>query len=119
MEPIEYDFEFPRGDSVPIRFRLKDYMKRIIVPTASTEIYFTLKTNYRKTEYVLQKKYSTGDIYLDGEFINIFMKHTDTASLKLGGTYDYDISVIDGDYAGTLYFGTITLTREATHLANE
>ena len=119
MEPIEYDIEFPRGDTCAYKFKLIDAQKNILHPSASTEIYFTLKTNHNNTNAILQKKYSLGEITLDGDFLIIFFKHSDTTGLKMDFNYEYDISVIDGDFVGTLYIGKMRLSREVTHLANE
>lgn len=119
LEPKEVDISFPRGDTFPVKFKLVDAQKQVIVPSATTEIYFTLKNNYEQDSAILQKKYSTGDITVDGENAYFYMNHTDTTGLKIGGKYKYDISVKDTDYVGTLYIGTISLTNEATHLVNE
>lgn len=120
MEPLEVDFEFPRGDTAPLSWRLTDAQKELIKIVNTTEIYFTMKKNYNTQNVIVQKKRSTGDIYFDEDSSTCltFLKHLDTATLSYG-KYVYDIQINDSGYISTLARGQVTLTNEATHLANE
>lgn len=121
MEPLEYDFEFPRGDTPPLKFKLTDAAKNVLPPTEDIELYFTLKKNYNTSQAILQKKYSSGDIVYDTEndVYYLIMEHEDTATLNYG-KYVYDIQVkTTQGYVKTLAIGQITLTNESTHIANE
>ena len=59
MEPKEYDIEFPRGDTCPLKFNLLDENNNFIELTENDEMYFTVKKGYGTNEYIFQKKYST------------------------------------------------------------
>lgn len=117
MEPKEFDFEFPRGDTCPISFDITDSEGNSL-DLSSSEIYFTLKKNYNTTNYILQKKKSTSGITIDGKQGSLVLTHNDTAELSYGN-YVYDIQIKSGDYVKTLVLGTITLTNESTFKANE
>ena len=116
MEPKEVDFEFPRGDTLPILFDFKDILGTNL--TQLDEIYFTLKKNYNTEEYILQKRLTRGEIEkVDNQFA-LELSHTDTATLAYGN-YVYDIQIKSGTYVRTAYKGQITLTEEATFISNE
>ncbi len=123
MEALEVDFEFPRGDTPPISFRITDLdLQELDLENA--EIYFTMKKNANVTNFILQKKYSTGEITVDGDQGSFIMEHEDTANLKYGN-YWYDIQIMlprEGTtkpYVKTLAVGHITLTNESTFISNE
>lgn len=118
MEAQEFDFEFPRGDTCPIQFTVKTKDGQDVDLAQATEIYFTVKKNYNTSTAILQKKKSTGDITIDGSQGKIFLTHNDTKELSYGA-YVYDIQITSGDYVKTVVLGTITLTNESTHYANE
>lgn len=119
MEPKEFDFEFPRGDTLPISFNLTDADgKSLDLSSNDTEIYFTLKENYNTAQYIIQKKKTTGDISVEDTNVSFVINHNDTAKLKYGN-YVYDISFKSGDFVKTLFIGKITLTNESTFIENE
>lgn len=117
MEPKDFDIEFPRGDTCPLLFELSD-LKEHPLNMESAEIYFTVKKSYNSSEYIFQKKYSRGEIELEGTEGKLIINHNDTADLKYGN-YVYDLQFKDGEYVKTLLKGTITLSNESTHLINE
>ena len=118
MEPLEFDFSFPRGDTCPVSFNLTDADGEALTPTSATEIYFTLKNNYNETSFILQKRLSTGAITVVDGLCSFTLTHADTAALSYG-KYNYDIQLKENGYVKTLVIGEIELTSEATHLANE
>lgn len=118
MEPKEFDIPpFARGDTIPISFDLTDKNGNEL-NLDEAEIYFTMKKNYNKADYIVQKKLSTRDIEINDTTGNFILQHNDTAELKYG-EYVYDIQFTSGDYVKTLVRGTITLSEEATHKVNE
>ena len=117
MEPKEFDFEFPRGDTCPLSFDITDNEGNPLDLT-STEIYFTLKNNYNTSTALLQKKKSTGGITVDENKCSLVLTHDDTAEMSYG-KYVYDIQIKSSTYVKTLALGQITLTNESTHKANE
>lgn len=117
MEAKEFDFGFPRGDTMPVSFELTDSNGNEL-DFSSAEVYFTVKKSYATQNYILQKKKSTGGITINGKKGTLVLEHNDTAELSYGN-YVYDIQVKSGDYVKTLVIGTITLTNESTWKANE
>lgn len=118
MEPLEYDIEFPRGDTCPISFTLTDANGEPLVPTAETEIYFTVKKNFNTQTALIQKRLSTSGITVENGICSLTLTHLDTASMSYG-KYRYDVQLKDGSYVKTLIIGQLTLTNEATFLSNE
>lgn len=118
MEPKEFDFEFPRGDTCPITFSVKDKSGSEVDLSQASEIYFTVKKNYNTSEAILQKKYTTNQITVSGKTGTIILTHDDTKNLAYG-KYVYDIQIMSGTYVKTVVLGEITLTNESTHYANE
>lgn len=112
------DIEMIRGDTQPIKFQILDGDGNVLKLDSTDELYFTMKKNYKKTDYVLQKRFSRNEItYQEGYYL-FTLEHDDTAELKYGG-YVYDIQLVSGTIVATIALGTITLTEEATFKANE
>ena len=118
MEAKEYDFEFPRGDTCPVKFDVVDNNGNALDLSTVSEIYFTLKKNYNTATAILQKKYTTGGITVEGNVGSLVLTHDDTKELSYG-RYVYDIQIVSGTYVKTIVLGEITLTNESTHYANE
>lgn len=118
MEPEEYDIEFPRGDTCPLRFELIDNEGNKIELKDEDELYFTMKKGYGVSEYILQKKFSNAEIKQSDGVCSLVLLPDDTNKLKYG-TYVYDLCIKSGDFTKTLCLGQITLTNEATFVNNE
>lgn len=117
MAVKEFDFELVRGDTTPITFSLKDAVGTDL-EVAPDEIYFTVKQNYTKQDYIFQKRLTRGDITFDNGVCSLILSHRDTATMKYG-SYVYDIQIKSGDFYKTVCRGSITLDSESTWLANE
>lgn len=114
MEPKEFDFEFPRGDTCPYLFEITDKEGNPLeINVGNTEITMTVRDTSKKI--VIQKKYSRGEIEVNGINAKLIIEHKDTEHLKINGKYNYDIQFNSGDYYKTLIIGTITLSREETY----
>lgn len=113
------DYEFIRGDTKIIGgFQLVDEEGNILKLDDTDELYFTVKKNSKKNDFVLQKRFSKGEIkYQNGVYYTI-LEHEDTAKLKYGA-YEYDFQLVSGKFVKTPISGTITLTDEITHISNE
>lgn len=113
------DFEFVRGDTYSVKFQITDADKSVLVLEDGDELIFTMKTSYKTNKATLQKRLSKGEITAteDG-YYHITFSHLDTAELKYG-TYVYDIQLMSEDLVSTIALGSVTLTEEATFLANE
>lgn len=116
MEPKEFDFEFPRGDTCPLSFTIHDSEENEL--SNFDEIYFTLKKSYTQNDYLLQKRLSRKEITYSENQYNLILFHEDTANLAYGN-YVYDIQVKSGIYYKTICKGTITLSNESTFISNE
>ena len=117
MEPKEFDFEFPRGDTCPVSFDIVDSEGNEL-DLSTSEIYFTMKKNYNTQDAILQKRKSLGGITVNGKTGSLVLTHDDTAELSYG-KYVYDIQIKSSTYVKTLAIGQITLTNESTHKSNE
>ena len=82
MEPKEFDFQFPRGDTCPLEFRISDSAGNFLLPKEGDELSFTLKNNFKTKDAILQKKFSQGDFAIEDEIIRFYLYHEDTANLK-------------------------------------
>lgn len=118
MEAKEFDFSFPRGDTCPIEFELTDNTGNELNIDDSTEIYFTIKKNYKTSDTIIQKRLSRGEIQVNGKICTLIINHADTINMNYG-KYKYDIQFKSGDYVKTLAIGEIELTNEITHYCNE
>ena len=118
MESKEFDIEFPRGDTCPVSFQLIDENGDIIKLKDDDELYFTMKKSYNEKEYILQKKYSTGEIVQqDGKCVFTILSK-DTNELNYG-SYVYDLCFRSRDLTKTICIGQITITNEVTFIGNE
>ena len=114
MEAKEFDIEFPRGDTCPLKFTLEDKDGNILVLGSSDELFFTIKNNFNTNTVKLQKKYSTGDIVQEeDQSYKLIIEAEDTANWKYG-SYVFDICLVSGDYTKTIAIGNLTLTNEVT-----
>lgn len=118
MEPEEFDIEFPRGDTCPLKFNLLDNKSNTLELTPADEMYFTVKKNFNTPTVIFQKKFSEGDIEKDEDGYKIILTSEDTASLNYG-SYVFDICIKSTDLVRTVARGTVTLTNEVTFISNE
>lgn len=114
MEPKEFDFEFPRGDTLPFTWEMTDANAQMLEMTPEKcELTFTARDASKNI--VIQKFYSKGEIEVVGIKASLFFKHEDTMNLKINGTYEYDVQFNSGDYYKTMILGKIKLTKELTY----
>ena len=113
MEPKEFDFEFPRGDTCPYLFEMTDQEGNPFNLSSTSEITMTVRDLSKNI--VFQKKLSRKEIKVDGKNVVIMIEHKDTKDLKIGGKYKYDIEFSDNTYHLTMIIGTFKLTEEVTY----
>ena len=114
MEPKEFDFEFPRGDTAPLTLELLDGEgNQLDITPENCEITFTVRDSSKNI--VMQKTYSNKDIEVSGTKATLVIEHNDTKDLKINGTYSYDVQFTSGDYYKTLVIGKFKLTNEITY----
>ena len=118
MEPKEFDIEFTRGDTCPLKFNLLDNNKNPLEIGETDEMYFTVKKSFNTQEVIFQKKFTNGDIEKDDDGYKLILTSEDTASLKYG-SYVFDLCLKSTDLVRTLAIGTLTLTNEVTFISNE
>lgn len=110
--------EFPRGDSWAKGFVLKARHNMKPIEDEYDEIYCTVKKHAADKAYLFQKRKSTGGIVHDGGgHYTIYFMPEDTDRLAFGD-YDFDVEFVRGIEKRTV-FGTLTLTKEVTHVYNE
>lgn len=107
----------PRGDIRRVEFSVVDSTDQIFDKDFD-EIYMTVKKSYNETDSLFQKKLSDGSIQKEGDSYYFTIKSEDTADLKYG-QYVFDIELVRGDVLKQTFLGSIKLTEEATHAANE
>ena len=107
----------PRGDIRNVRFQVKDGSE---VYTDFTEIYFTVKKNYKTDEVLIQKKLSDESITLDpvSGYFSFKFSPEDTNNLTYG-TYVFDIELNKGDVIKQTSLGELTITEEVTFSKDE
>lgn len=110
--------EFARGDS---------YLKGVQLmqsgqPAEETfdDVYFTVKKYYTDTDFVFQKRMSTGGIVDDGDgHYTLSIDPDDTNNMAFGDyDCDFEFRKTDDDFKRTFY-GKLKLTKEVTHVNNE
>lgn len=115
MEPKEFDFEFPRGNSFEFIFDLLDENDIKILDL--DEIYFTVKNSFNDTQYLFQKRLTrkNGISFKDGE-ITVRLSPEDTSSLEFKKyVYDVAIEIKKEDYFKTALLGNFILSKNATN----
>lgn len=112
----EISISMPRGDIRKVKFAAKAGGE---LKTDFTEIYFTVKDNFRKDNFKFQKKLSTGEISLgEDNYYHFEIQPEDTDSEDYG-TYVFDIEVVKDDEIKQTTTGTFVITEEATYASNE
>lgn len=116
------DYEFPRGDTYPLRkFRITDKNKNVIKLTDAEQLYFSVKTDANSNKVLFQKRKNKGIELGEDGYYHITIEPADTNSLDYG-TYVYDIQLKSTNpkvIVKTLFNGTITLTEEVTWEVDE
>lgn len=115
--------KFTRGDNKPYRIvrRTKDGS---VIKEPVTEMYLTVKKDTSCSDFLIQKRLSTGDIKFDSETgcYKFEFEPKDTNDLSYG-TYVYDIQIQyaqDGTVkTKTLVVDTLKLTEEVTFYSNQ
>lgn len=107
----------PRGDIRNVRFQVKDGTE---VYTDFTEVYFTVKKNYKTDDVLIQKKLSDESIILDSQtgYFSFKLTPEDTNNLAYG-TYVFDIELNKGDVIKQTSLGELTITEEVTFQGDE
>lgn len=113
-----FSITMPRGDIRKVQFIVTNDGSPYDVEF--DDIYFTVKQAFNKTEYLFQKRKSRDEILElgDGAF-QFVIDPSDTDGLKIA-SYVCDIEVVslENEIKQT-FTGTLKLTDEATHAANE
>lgn len=106
----------PRGDIRNVKFGVRAGNE---LKTDFTEIYFTVKDNFRKENVKFQKRLSDGDIVLgEDNYYHLQIQPEDTNSEDYG-SYVFDIEVVKDDEIKQTTVGTFRITEEATYASNE
>lgn len=111
--------QLTRGDSKTIRFRRISKETGEVITKLPLEVYFTMKEDYRKEDYIFQKTLENGIVFNEEDnYYYLTIKPEDTDGIEFG-IYNYDIQIVDEeDYKHTIT-GDIKITREVTWSENE
>ena len=111
--------EMPRGDMKSVSFDVTDPETGELSDAEITEVYFTVKKDYKTLSYLFQKKLTGGTIErIDNENrFQFTIMPADTNNLAFGD-YVCDIELVGPSMKSTTT-GRFTLTYEATHAGNE
>ena len=110
--------EFPRGDSYERGVVLRNKSTGQPVTDTFDEVYFTVKKKAADSDYLFQKRMTTGGISNDGNgHYTLFIYPEDTNSMAFR-EYDCDFEFVKDNYKRT-FAGTLKLTEEVTHQNNE
>lgn len=109
--------EFYRGDNFKFKFQRKNRNNEVIT-TLPRKLYFTVKENHYKTEFLIQKTLENGIIKDEDNYYHVEILPEDTNNLKYK-EYVYDIEVITDTYKKTIASGTLLLKEETTFVENE
>lgn len=116
------DYGFKRGDTFNLKkFKITNKEGKEISLASTEELYFTMKTSAKISEYVLQKRIGSGIELQEDGYYHITMEPKDTKNLDYG-EYVYDIqlkSTNPKELVKTLIEGTIFLEDEVTWGGNE
>ena len=106
-----------RGDTKVLKFQRKN--EEGVIETEAKELYFTVKENSNKQNYLFQKTLNDGITFNTEDFYyRITIYPSDTDNLYYG-TYLYDIEVKEDDYVKTIDLGELVVKEEATFAGNE
>lgn len=115
--------KFTRGDNKPYRIVRRTTSGDIITEPV-VEMYLTVKNDTSSSDYLIQKRLTTGDIQFDSTtgYYKFEFVPQDTNRLSYG-TYVYDIQIQyeqdDKIKTKTLVVGELTLTEEVTFYSNQ
>lgn len=116
--PKQINLEFTRGDTIPVSFPLTDAEGNILELSAGEELYVTVKKSTSDSNFLFQKKYTTGDITFEDGLYKFTINSSDTNTLPYG-SYVMDICYKHDNFVKTLALGEIELTDEVTFANNE
>lgn len=104
-----------RGDLQEIEFEIVDDDGEPV--GGIDEIYFTVKETYNKSEMLMQKRLSTGEIVeMDGTY-HFTIEPSDTDNRGFN-SYPFDIEIVGAGLKKT-FLGKLYLEHEVTHASNE
>lgn len=106
-----------RGDTKVLKFQRKN--EDGVIETEAKELYFTVKENSNKQNYLFQKTLDNGITFNTEDFYyRITINPSDTDNLYYG-IYQYDIEVKEDNYVKTIDLGEFVIKEEVTFAGNE
>lgn len=99
-----------RGDTLDLRFCRKNAQG--IIKDKPEQMYFNVKKNSKKTDYVIQKKLGDGITYNEeNNYYYFTIESSDTKDLKYGN-YIFNIKVITNNKVKTICAGEFIISDE-------
>lgn len=114
------DFEFTRGDTQILKFKILDQEGNECKASSTDKLYFTVKKSATSKKIALKKTLGSGISYNEEDgYYYITIDSDDTAGLSYT-TYGYDLQIkTERGIVKTLQIGSITLTEEYTFKEDE
>lgn len=112
------EIRMARGDVVSKSFTIKNRDGTVYDQTPD-DIYLTVKTSALESEFLFQKRLSTGGITnLETGKYQFTILPEDTNGLSFR-TYDFDIEIVKAPSLKKTFYGKLILEKEVTHACNE
>lgn len=113
------DFEFPRGDTQILKFKIIDAEGNECKLSEGDNLYFTVKKNAKSKKVILQRTLKSGITYKEDGYYYIMINSEDTSGLNYS-TYGFDIQIkTQTGIVKTILIGSMTLTEEYTFKEDE
>lgn len=117
--PTMLKIVLPRGDRTSKKIAIREKATGDITDIEFDDIYFTVKRKYFNQDFVLQKRYSTGEITKDDDgYYRFTIYPEDTDGLPFGD-YEFDIEIVRNGSIKHTTVGLFSLTKEVTYATNE
>nr|DAN91491.1 MAG TPA: hypothetical protein [Caudoviricetes sp.]DAY92588.1 MAG TPA: hypothetical protein [Caudoviricetes sp.] len=114
------NYEVTRGDTHTFKFQRRNSAGEPVTDTP-INIWFTVKNSANSRTILIQKRVSNGSIVYDNEtqYYRFTLFPADTDILEIGQEYRFDIEVKTAAGIRTIAKGSLTITEEVTHAADE
>lgn len=114
------DFEFTRGDTQILKFKILDQEGNECKASSTDKLYFTVKKSATSKKIAFQKTLGNGIVFNEEDgYYYITINSEDTSRLSYT-TYGYDLQIkTETGIVKTLQIGSITLTEEYTFKEDE
>lgn len=118
MQILSKNLEVTRGDTAKYRLKILTSNDVEITTNDITNIYFSVKENFKNTDVLLQKQLNDGITLGEDGYYHIVISSTDTDELSFGDYY-YDIQLNITNEKYTIVKGIFKIDWEITDVESE